>query len=471
MNKIKKQFIKNIIYAFSSQAISLLLSISMSLVVPKMLGVEEYGYWQLFLFYSGYVGFFHFGFNDGLYLRLGGAKYNMLDFSLLGTQIKISCLFQFIISMTIVFISLITINDSPRLFVLIATAIFLLLNNATLCLGYIFQAVNLTKIFSISIIIDKLCFLCMIAICLLFKLMHFEFYIIFYLASKALSLLVCVIIGRKLVLAHLCNLRVALNEMVVNIKVGISLMLASIASMLILGCGRFVIDNVWGIESFGKFSFANSIIQFVLMFISQVSMVLFPALRQSTDHQVKKVYIILREGLGVFLPMIFLCYIPLRYILGFWLPQYQESLIYLALLLPLCTFDGKMNILCNTYFKVFRKEKILLKVNIITVIFSLIFSLIGGYLIKNIYVIIVIMVCSIAFRSIISELYLSKMMGETIIRQIIQEVILVVIFMTTSWYLSSIFSFMIYFIAYIMYIFINKAKLKNIVSNFKRITH
>lgn len=470
MDKIKKQFIKNIMYAFLAQMISLFLSITMSLIVPKMLGIKEYSYWQLFLFYSGYVGFFHFGFNDGIYLRLGGIKYNKINYSLLGTQIKISSLFQSIIAVIIVLISLFTNNDGSRLFVITMTSVFLILNNTTLCLGYIFQAVNHTKIFSVSVIIDKLCFLCMIIICLLLKLNHFQFYIILYLISKTLALIFCIIVGRKILLSHLCNLHVALREMIVNVKVGSSLMLATIASMLILGCGRFVIDNVWGIEAFGKFSFANSLIQFVLMFISQLSMVLFPALRQSTKQQIKKTYFILRESIGLFLPIIFLFYIPLRYILGFWLPQYQESLIYLALLLPLCTFDGKMNILCNTYFKVFRKEKILLKVNIFTVIFSLIFSLIAGYVIKDIYLIIVIMVLSVAFRSIMSELYLAKMMDTSVIKQIFQEVILVIIFMISSWYMSPITSFIIYSITYIIYLFINKSRVKNAILNFRELS-
>lgn len=72
--KEKSAFIKNILYAFLAQGIALFLSVLMSLIVPKILGVEQYSYWQLFIFYTGYVGFFHFGLNDGVYLRLGGQK-------------------------------------------------------------------------------------------------------------------------------------------------------------------------------------------------------------------------------------------------------------------------------------------------------------------------------------------------------------------------------------------------------------
>lgn len=43
--------------AFFAQGVSMCLSILQKLLVPKMLGVEQYGYWQLYIFYISYVGF------------------------------------------------------------------------------------------------------------------------------------------------------------------------------------------------------------------------------------------------------------------------------------------------------------------------------------------------------------------------------------------------------------------------------
>ena len=74
MNKIKA-FKTNLIYALIAQTISLLLSLIISFIVPKFLGVEEFGYWQLFVFYSSYVNIAQLGISDGLYLRLGGENY------------------------------------------------------------------------------------------------------------------------------------------------------------------------------------------------------------------------------------------------------------------------------------------------------------------------------------------------------------------------------------------------------------
>lgn len=464
IDKMKNKIIKNIFYAFMAQGISLLLSITMSLIVPKFLGVEEYSYWQLYVFYVGYVGFFHLGLNDGIYLRLGGEKYERINYSLVGTQFKLSMIFQSIFSCGVIVATSIFMDDPNRRFILIFVAIYLVISNATLFMGYIFQAVNQTRIFSLSVIIDRTIVLASIMILIVFRVDDFKPFIIVYLSSKLFGFIYCMYVGRKIVGASWYCTRKSLQEMWLNISVGIKLVLANISSMLILGNGRMIIDKIWGVTAFGKISLSLSLTNFFLVFIAQVSMVLFPALRQVDEGRLKEIYFITRNILGLFLPIIFLGYIPMKYILGLWLPEYKESLQYLALLLPLCTFDGKMQLLCNTYFKVLREEKKLLFNNILSMVLSIALCLIGGYVFKSMHFIVISLVVSIAVRSIISELYLAKLMNVNIIKSIIGEVTLVVIFMSCSWYLSSVMAFIIFTGVYIVYLIINYKKLKECVS-------
>ena len=51
----------------------------MVMFVSKLLLVEDYGKWQLFLFYFSYLGFLHFGWEDGIYLRYAGKSYDELS--------------------------------------------------------------------------------------------------------------------------------------------------------------------------------------------------------------------------------------------------------------------------------------------------------------------------------------------------------------------------------------------------------
>jgi O-antigen/teichoic acid export membrane protein len=468
LNKTQStSFYKNILYAFSAQGVSLFLSVLMSLVVPKILGIEGFSYWQLFLFYIGYVGFSLFGLSDGFYLRLGGKNLNQIDVSLIGSQIKIAIVFQISIATIISLLSLFFITNDQRKFVLICTVIYMVLQNVFGCLGYIFQAINNTRIYSISVIIEKFIFIVAVIGLSIFKTDRFELFVVFYLISKAIATVYCIWAGSKIIFSSWCDLSTAFIEIWKNINVGIKLMIANIASMLILGSSRFFIDKAWGISSFGIFSLALSLTNFFLLFISQVSMVLFPTLKHSGKQQQYQVYTFTRNALGLFLPIIFLLYMPMKYLLEIWLPGYQESFKYLALLLPIATFDGKMNLLCNTYFKVLRKEKFLLGINILTMVLSLLLSLLSVFILRNIYAVIIFMVISIAFRSIISELYLAKIMNVNIVYNTIQEIIIVIIYMLSELHLSPTGSFIVFFPIYIVYLIINKKNLIEIVKYVK----
>ena len=86
MNSKIKDFIHNFSYALSSNLVTMVVSALTVFIIPKFLGVSDYGYWQLFLFYSSYVPFLQFGWTDGIYLRYGGLEKRDLDKKLFFSQ-------------------------------------------------------------------------------------------------------------------------------------------------------------------------------------------------------------------------------------------------------------------------------------------------------------------------------------------------------------------------------------------------
>ena len=78
--------IKNVSYTFLGNLISFFVSAFVTFIVPKCLGVEAYGYFQLYMFYVNYTGFLHFGWADGVFLRYGGEYYERLDRSIFSGQ-------------------------------------------------------------------------------------------------------------------------------------------------------------------------------------------------------------------------------------------------------------------------------------------------------------------------------------------------------------------------------------------------
>ncbi|WP_070041588.1 oligosaccharide flippase family protein [Robinsoniella peoriensis] len=468
MNSKTKVFLKNLSYAFLAQGLSMGLSILMSLIIPKFLGIEEYSYWQLFIFYISYAGFFHLGITDGIYLRTGGKRYKDLEYSLLGTEMKLLCMFQIIVSIIIVIIAANSMLDLNRILVVQGFCFYMVIFNMVAFLGYIFQAVNQTKDYSTAIIIEKLLCLFCIIVLIIFKVKSFLPYIAIYIICDVVALIYCVYIGKKIFFAKIANARVVFKDLFLNICIGGKLLIANLSSLLIIGINRVMIDRAWGIEAFGKFSLSLSLTNFFLLFISQVSMVLFPALRQSKKEHIENFYNIVSKLLGVLLPMIFLLYYPAQYILNLWLPQYKESIKYLALLLPICTFDGRMQLLCNTYFKVLRKENVLLFVNILSFIISGCLGIFGTFIIGNIYFTIVSIVIAIAFRSVLSEIYLGRLMNKKILKDVSIECILAFIFMFTSWFFEPIHAFVIYFVVCIINLIIKKSDISLFTSLIKK---
>jgi len=244
------------------------------------------------------------------------------------------------------------------------------------------------------------------------------------------------------------SLRITLE----SAKIGIKLTISSVSSLLILGVGRFIVDKAWGIESFSKFSLALSLTNFFLLFISQVSIVLFPALRRVDAEVSKKIYNKFNLYLDALLPIIYVLYIPIKIILEKWLPQYSQSLSYLAILLPICIFDGKTQMLNNTYFKVLRKENTLLKINLFSMAISIILSLISVFVLKDINLVIIGILIAVCMRSILGEIILSKEMKLPVnIKQLFYNIIFSALFIIYSLIFSNSIAFMLTIGSYIIY--------------------
>lgn len=101
MDNTRKKLIKNFSYALTANITSLVLSVLLIVLIPRSIGVNEYGYYQLFLFYASYIGFLHLGHINGIYLKYGGISYNNINKSLFSSQFWILFIFDAIVSLVI----------------------------------------------------------------------------------------------------------------------------------------------------------------------------------------------------------------------------------------------------------------------------------------------------------------------------------------------------------------------------------
>lgn len=129
--------------------------------------------------------------------------------------------------------------------------------------------------------------------------------------------------------------------------------------------------------------------------------------------------------------------------------------MYLSLLMPICFFDGKMNIVGNTYLKILRKEKTLLLINAGALLFCGMWSLAGGYIFNSLYFIIVGMIITVALRSIIAECIIVKCLDIKLSKAMWFELILVSMFLICS-AASDMKWMLVYVISYFVYLWFNR---------------
>lgn len=450
-----KRIARNVYIAFLSQGVSFFVSAIMILVLPKVLSVESYGYWQLFLFYSSFSGFFLFGLCDGIYLQVGGKLRRDVDKEWLNSQYLIGFLLLAVSGAVVGIYAVVSSGDSDRTFVLWAFAVFTVVSDVEGLLGYTFQALDETRLFSVATIVDRVAFLVIMICLLVLNVQDYRVYIVVYVLSKCAGLLYCSWKAKDILFAGRYSILVALKESLKSISVGYKLMFAAIADMLILGLCRIFIDDAWGIEAFAAVSLALSIVNFFITFVSQASMVMFPVLRQENAHKQRRFYQAVRDGMELLFPVAYALFFPLAWGLSVWLPEYSDSIQYFALLLPVCVFNTKMDLCCATYFKVLRMEQMLLLVNVVAVAISFLGSAFGVYLFGSVQAVLVAAVACIIARSIASEAILNKKLCVPRSAASYEEIALTLVFICLSYYCNNIIGFIIYTILYAAYLWLN----------------
>lgn len=359
-----RKLARDLITAFGAQGVSFIASCFTTLLVPKILGVEEFAYWQLFVFYTSYVSFFQLGLNDGVNLQHGGEDQSLINKGLIKSEMCVGLVYQTIAALLIAFYGLFNENDSGRTLVIVSVAAYLLLSNTAFYISYVFQAMNETRVASYSTVINRGFYLATLFVCLLFRVESFFPYVFLYIAAQALALCYCLWKGRSFLHAELLPFKVALCETALSIKLGFVLTIANITGSLIIGISRLIIDNVWGLSAFGEVSLSLSIVNFALTFISQVAMVAFPALRLAGADSEGYYFSQMRDLVGALLPAAFLFYAPIKCLVGIWLPQYYDSLIYLAVLFPVCVFEAQADLVVVTFMKVRSEPRVLFLLNL-----------------------------------------------------------------------------------------------------------
>lgn len=461
-----KEILSNLSITIIANLVSLMGSIIITFLLPKFIGVKAFGYYQLYIFYTSYIGFLGFGWHEGIYLRFGGKYYKDLDKSLFKTQFIYYSLLELIVSFIICIVGLILSSGNDKQTIFIMTALCVLIYLPRAYLHNILQAVNNIRSYAVAMVIEKTVHMILTCILLVLHIDSYLCFIISELCGRLIAGIYILIICKEIISAKSYRFKAVLDEIKTNMKTGITLTLANISSLLIIGVVRQAIEIKWDVETFGKISLTLSVSNLLMVFVRAVSTTLFPMLRRTDNGKLNDIYSFMRSVLMTFLlGMLILCY-PIQSIVSAWLPKYSDTLKYLSVLFPLCVFECKSSMLIETFLKTIRKEKSMLLMNGITVFLSVVLTIITVFVIHDLDAAVFSIVFLVAFRSVLGELLLSKYSKIDIVNNMIAEIIATTLFVIFNYFVGGWLGFGLYFSAFLVYLIIFRNNIKSSIRRF-----
>lgn len=462
-----KKFASNVLVSVVAQFISLLVGVVLNLVVPKFIDEYNYSYWQVYLLYVGYVGLLHFGILDGLVLRYSQYDYDELDRKRMRSQ------FLFLLCMTTVFmlvafVTVAVMSDVITKWIVALIGVGIVTRNVLTYTQYTFQITNRINKYAFTVLVQRLTYCLIVVILLLLKVKTFYYYCIAELAGDFAAILIGAIYNHGMYFGKVLPLKETLMETRDNVKAGIVLLIANLSASLMIGGAKMIVQWHWNGLVFGKVSFAFSLSTVFLSFVTAISVVMFPSLKRVDENGLPDIYKSTRATVSLLLFFVLSAYFPGCYLLNIWLPKYSESLYYLGFLMPLIVFSSKVSLLTNNYLKVYRKERAMMIINLISVALGFALCALCAYVFDNLIMLLCSIVFVIMFNSVLSESVVAKVINKRIFTEFIVEACMVVAFMICASVFGLLVGFACYLSAFIVYCVINRKTVTGLFNKLRK---
>lgn len=408
---MKNKFIRNLKASVLSQFITIALGLIRATIIPFYLGVAEFGYWQIYILYVGLIGILSLGYIDGIYLNYGSCSEDELPLKKLRSSLLVYVAVLLAITLLLYFSVGLFWFDSLK-----ESALFCVLPNIILIgfISYIYIVLQITNqiiVYSKYVIVDKIVFILGLPLLFYFGCFDFKALIALDIASRVLLLVLLLCNYKVYVFGVVDSLLCGTKEYLDNVNDGIKLMLANMASMIVLVVGRIYVEGNFSIEDFSVYSFGISITNLFLIAIGAVGVVLYPAIKRVDASRYKKIFhdMDIITGSVMFAGLLF--YFPSYFFVLKYMPEYTNVLHYLNLLFLICALQGKMQIVLNTFYKVMRQERAMLKANVYTILLTLVLIKVSGIIFGTVYSVILSIALAMFYRVLSSGFYLRNKLG------------------------------------------------------------
>lgn len=318
-----------------SNIVSLLTSISLLSVLPKSIGVEEFAYWQLYLYWLTFSPLLHVGWADGVYVIFGRFAKITSDPIWDRHNFVRYVAFISILTLFVCWILVMVGPEDPVVWVLISMSIFI--TNIRAYFYSLMQSQGRLFDFSSNVILYNFSLLVMVMAVIIFLEGQYVYLIVSDLAARLLTTFTAGYIVSK----GFVNKESSGDKIATSFRLGLPLMLAYIGSILNSGLVRGVFTIKWGVIAFGGLSLMMAVSKIFLLTFQPLTLTMFPALKRLEDKDVDSFIFHADYVLSCVLLFFVFLYFLFGLLISVWLPEYSSFVVYYNLLGVFCFFETR----------------------------------------------------------------------------------------------------------------------------------
>ncbi|MBC9022878.1 hypothetical protein LHV02_09060 [Limosilactobacillus fermentum] len=388
----ENNFLKNIAQVMFGNAALLLSQVLTGFVLPKLMSVESFGNYRIFMLYGTYAGLLHFGFVDGILFKYGGKNIDDIKREEISKYFSVFIVIEAITSMVIIAISVLFFFGSKYGFIFFAIGIYSFVLNVVTFFQYFSQAIMRFGLVSSASLIQAATISMIIISILISKLIGFSkgvnyrTYVVMYIGVYCV-LLVFYTLGYKQSNQYnkiSITSKYGTNGINEVFKVGLPITIAYQISNLTLNLDNQFVSMFFSARTFAKYSFAYNLISITVSVVLAVAMVLFPYLNKLGKAAALKQYINNIDYILLFAYASLISYYPVRIIIQWFLPKYQESLVYFRILSPGVAITLCITVIVSNYYKVMDDNIRYLRNGCISLVITLILDTVVYFTFKDV---------------------------------------------------------------------------------------
>ena len=350
-----KSFGKSLMVVAFSRMVSLLSGVLVGFLLPKIFSVTDYGFYKVFTLYAVYTALLHFGFVDGMLLKIAGTDYKDLSLPKMRAYTRFFFYLETAVALLMVLVGVVFVRGE-YLFILLMLALNMLFVNVTTYYQFVSQAVQRFGEYSaknLIVAVVKIVFVILLFALQMADVMgvSYHVYLIGLNVVDGAVMLWYVSIYRDITFGSGDTIRSVRSDIRSIFKTGILLTLAYQVSHLILALDRQFVNVLFSTEDFAVYSFAYNIVTMISTMISSISIVLLPMLKKRTRDLVVRSYPTCSSTVAMVAGGGLLCYFPLVWFVGWFLPQYSGAMAYVSVVLPAFLFSSVITVVMFTVDK------------------------------------------------------------------------------------------------------------------------